>query len=37
VVKGAKTMDEIPLDTFVGEAIIVDAPVNDGMEIKLMC
>ena len=34
VVKGAKTMDEIPLDTFVGEAIIVDAPVNDGMEIK---
>ncbi len=33
VIKGAKTMDEIPLDTYVGEAVIVDAPIGDNQEI----
>jgi len=32
--KGAKTMDELPLDTFVGEAVIVDVDLNDGLEIR---
>lgn len=34
VIKDAKTMDQIPLDTFVGEAVIVDVPVDDDKEIK---
>lgn len=34
VVKGAKLMDEIPLDTFIGEAVVVDAPVDEGLEIQ---
>ncbi|HKM39007.1 MAG TPA: cyclase family protein [bacterium] len=33
VIKGAKLMDEIPLDTYIGEAIVVDAPVEDELEI----
>ncbi len=33
-VKGAKTMDEIPLDEFIGEAVIVDANVEEEKEIK---
>lgn len=32
--KGAKTMDEIPLDEFVGYAVIVDVNVDDEKEIK---
>jgi len=32
--KGAKTMDEIPIDAFVGEAIIVDVNVDEDKEIK---
>lgn len=34
VIEGAKTMDEIPLDTFIGEAVIVDADVSAELEIK---
>lgn len=33
-IKGAKTMDEIPLDTFIGYAVIVDVCVTDEKEIK---
>lgn len=33
-VKDGKTIDELPLDTFVGEAIILDADVEDSREIS---
>lgn len=33
-IKGAKTLDEIPLDTFVGYAVIVDAPVDGRKAIE---
>ncbi len=34
-IKGAKTLDEIPLDTFVGYAVIVDAPVDGKKAIEV--
>ncbi|MGI5859627.1 MAG: cyclase family protein [Tepidanaerobacteraceae bacterium] len=33
-VKGAKTMDQIPLDDFIGYAVIVDVCIDDVKEIK---
>lgn len=33
-IEGAKTMDKIPLDTFIGYAVIVDVSVTDEKEIK---
>lgn len=35
VVKGAKTIDEIPLDCFVGDAVIIDVCVKENKEIKV--
>lgn len=34
-VEGGKTIDQLPLDTFVGKAIIVDADVEESREIGL--